>query len=143
MNYCGQCGASVERIIPAGDTKPRDVAVGVVIFITRTLESLPVAYLFLRTRFCSVSARLSRDAENGRFQRAFLKMLRLSKRAQLGKRWRKLTLAFIVLNSIPSSACLISRRSICSIEQNSPTSTFLQARKVWRLGSTGKATFLG
>ena len=25
MNYCGQCGASVERIIPAGDTKPRDV----------------------------------------------------------------------------------------------------------------------
>ena len=25
MNYCGQCGASVERIIPTGDTKPRDV----------------------------------------------------------------------------------------------------------------------
>ena len=81
MNYCGQCGASVERIIPAGDTKPRDVCsrCGHIHYENPRIIAgcLPV----LRTRFCSVSARLSPDAENGRFQRAFLKMLRLSKGA--------------------------------------------------------------
>ena len=143
MNYCGQCGASVERIIPAGDTKPRDVCsrCGHIHYENPRIIAGCLPVFEDKVLLCQRAI----EPRRGKWTlpAGFLENAETIQEGAARKRWRKLTLAFIVLNSIPSSACLISRRSICSIEQNSPTSTFLQARKVWRLGSTGKATFPG
>ena len=139
MNYCGH-GASVENVIRLETPSQVMFAVGVVIFITRTLESSPVAYLSLRTRFCSVNARSSPDAGNGRFQR----FLENAETIQEGAARETLeeanarvhNLELYTLFSLPHIQVYMF------IEQNSPTRLFAGER-VSRLDCTRKGHSLG
>ena len=115
--FCSQCGSPVNRRVPEGDNRERDICDHCGAIHYQNPGWWSARFRSGKTACCCAGARSSRATTPGRCRRASWNWAKAPRRARRAKRWKNPAPASNWARSTPSSTCRRSSKCMCYLAQ--------------------------